>query len=94
MDALFNKNGRLPKKENLTIGLDVINDPCDNKMPKHPFYSLMVFNKNKVEETDCECVYFDDGYDLVELFRDLRKTRYKAALENLEEDLAKSKDLA
>lgn len=93
MDApLFDKYGRLPNKENLVIGLDVKNDPCDDEMPKHTFYILTVYNKNKVDKVDCECVYYDDGYDLAELFKTLRKTRYRVALDNLEEALAKSKE--
>lgn len=89
-------NGRLPKKENLVIGLDLMNDPCGdnpNKDEKKPLYSLMVYNKNDVDYTDVRCVYMEDGYDLVALFKDLRNnSRYKVALDNLEEALAKSKE--
>lgn len=86
--------GRIPKKENLRLCVDIA-----NVYEGRPLYNLSVYKistkNHKYGSFDSEytCVFDTDGYDLAELFKELRESRYSCAIDNLSEEIERSKTL-
>lgn len=86
--------GRIPKKENLRLSISII-----NVYEGRPFYGLSVYKistkNHKIGsfESEYDCVFDTDGYDLAELFKELRESRYSCAIDNLSEEIERSKNL-